>query len=556
MLKLLSKLGAVVTVVLAVIAVTVALLGIAVTIPLGDHLGDKSFKALIVRSGSMEPTIPVGSLIVTLKQKDYRVGEIVTFKQKDSYVTHRIVGAFADRYWTKGDANAAPDGSPLPSPTAVGKLKWTLPYAGFAVNFARTPAGFSLLIVFPALLIIIQEILAIGRELEKEKIRKRRLEEKILDMRKVPSRFALEREMMKEKAGMRRRVSQAVSMMLVALVAGVGGTKAYFSDVETSTDNVFTAGTWVIEPQGVNHLLIHEVSYTHGDNDNWVEIYNPTSLTIDLSDYKVGDSESLGDTTEGMFEFPEETIIDPGEFMTIASHAGKYFDKYGFHPDFETKNHEASVPDMSEYTAWGTQDKFKLSIQDDEVLLLDDSDAIVDAVVWGDSLFSGCVAMSTTVANDHSIERKPKGVDTNNCANDFVDRFTPTPDFALPDTQTVVLNEFMVKPDPSEFIELYNKSAGSMDITGWKIARADGTVVTTIGTVILAAGGRHTINYNTIWGKEPIYLKDASSVIQDAFTHGALIPAPGSGTSEARIPDGAENWQEDPSETPNAANIL
>lgn len=64
----------------------------------------KSF--LIVTSGSMEPEISSGELIIIKENKNYKKNDIVTYKDIDnSFVTHRIVKKTDNGFILKGDAN-------------------------------------------------------------------------------------------------------------------------------------------------------------------------------------------------------------------------------------------------------------------------------------------------------------------------------------------------------------------------------------------------------------------------------------------------------------------
>lgn len=65
---------------------------------------NKSF--LVVISGSMEPTIYPKELIIIDKQKNYKVGDIVTYKDDEkNIITHRIISLNNKNFIAKGDNN-------------------------------------------------------------------------------------------------------------------------------------------------------------------------------------------------------------------------------------------------------------------------------------------------------------------------------------------------------------------------------------------------------------------------------------------------------------------
>jgi len=125
----------------------------------------------IVKSGSMEPTIKTGSIVVVKPVETYAVGDIVTFG-KDSAreipTTHRIVsireGERGTIFSTKGDANEEADPMEVSAGAVIGKVIVDVPYAGFVLDFARQPIGFTLLIGIPAGVIILDEAARIFKE--------------------------------------------------------------------------------------------------------------------------------------------------------------------------------------------------------------------------------------------------------------------------------------------------------------------------------------------------------------------------------------------------------
>ncbi len=80
------------------------------------------YTALEVVSGSMEPTLHIGDMIIiNTKEKTYKKGDIVTFYDKEgSFVTHRIISINEVEMVTKGDNNNKED-QPTNVENIVGK---------------------------------------------------------------------------------------------------------------------------------------------------------------------------------------------------------------------------------------------------------------------------------------------------------------------------------------------------------------------------------------------------------------------------------------------------
>ena len=89
---------------------------------------------LVVKSGSMEPTLRVGDVIVIepASPEDIKVGDVIVFWNPwyGNLVVHRVVHITEEGVYTRGDANAGIDPwSPVPYRSIVGK--WTglkIPY--------------------------------------------------------------------------------------------------------------------------------------------------------------------------------------------------------------------------------------------------------------------------------------------------------------------------------------------------------------------------------------------------------------------------------------------
>jgi len=93
-----------------------------------------NIKSFIISSGSMEPKVPTGSIIYTLKEKIYNKGDIIAFVDNNVAVSHRIVGikelGSEIYYSTKGDANNMEDEDLVSKEAVYGKIIAVIPFVG------------------------------------------------------------------------------------------------------------------------------------------------------------------------------------------------------------------------------------------------------------------------------------------------------------------------------------------------------------------------------------------------------------------------------------------
>jgi signal peptidase len=131
-------------------------------------------RAFHVETGSMTPTIPVGSLVVVRHQDGYAVNDVITFRLEnnaEAFVTHRVASIEQDDdinkllYETKGDANKTVDPEKVPITRVVGRVVWHAPYLGIPMAWVRTQTGFIALIVVPATILIYSELVSIKNEI-------------------------------------------------------------------------------------------------------------------------------------------------------------------------------------------------------------------------------------------------------------------------------------------------------------------------------------------------------------------------------------------------------
>ena len=128
------------SIVLQVIAWTLAgvfALIIVLTVVVPRIIGAEPFTVI---SGSMEPTIPTGSIVVSKHVEAGKVtfGDVVTYQLKSGEpltVTHRVVAVDVvegkTRYRTQGDANNAEDPLPVRPEQIRGVVAYHIPLVGY-----------------------------------------------------------------------------------------------------------------------------------------------------------------------------------------------------------------------------------------------------------------------------------------------------------------------------------------------------------------------------------------------------------------------------------------
>lgn len=141
----------------AVTTVIVALVVAIAVLPVGLRVF--GLQTYTVLSGSMEPAYPTGSLLYVKKTapEEVEVGQPITFVMNEDLLvaTHRVVEIDTEnqRFYTKGDANDAVDGSPVHFSNLVGVPVFSIPYLGYVVNYIQKPPGLYAALAAGALLL-------------------------------------------------------------------------------------------------------------------------------------------------------------------------------------------------------------------------------------------------------------------------------------------------------------------------------------------------------------------------------------------------------------------
>ena len=127
----------------------------------------------ILRSGSMSPAMPAGAAIVVAPAAagSVEAGDVITYRSaanRGLLVTHRVAEVTEDTngklaFRTKGDANEEPDAGLVTPDRLLGRVAFSVPYAGRVAQALHSKTGFFMLMVVPTALIIATRAKRAGR---------------------------------------------------------------------------------------------------------------------------------------------------------------------------------------------------------------------------------------------------------------------------------------------------------------------------------------------------------------------------------------------------------
>lgn len=214
-----------------------------------------------------------------------------------------------------------------------------------------------------------------------------------------------------------------------------------------------------------DHLVINEIQLSgQSADDEFIEIYNPTSETLNLStwslQYRGGESKSYSKKN-----FETNSLILPGDYFLIA-HGNKYTSAVAF--------------DMSWSQSLSSEGGTIFLVKNQTLLTgdTDGTDLVQDKVAYGKGSFlrPEKAPLSISPAAQKSLGRKNSGEDTNDNSSDFIifDQTTPKAENILipkePKLYKLRLNEILPNPKESpessyEYVEIYNFGEEPVDLS-------------------------------------------------------------------------------------------
>ncbi|WP_427869142.1 signal peptidase I [Leucobacter luti] len=108
-------------------------------------------RALTVLTSSMEPTLPPGTMVVTMpvRAADVKVGDVLTYQLRSGeplLVTHRVMQRLirvdgSTVFLTQGDNNDLPDEGFVEEVQIVGTVRYSIPYLGWVTRLFTGEVG-------------------------------------------------------------------------------------------------------------------------------------------------------------------------------------------------------------------------------------------------------------------------------------------------------------------------------------------------------------------------------------------------------------------------------
>jgi signal peptidase len=133
---------------------------------------------VIVGGGSMEPTIPFGSVAImrSIDGRDVSPGMIIKFRNGNGrMVTHRVVAVDPETgyFTTRGDNNPSNDLQPVRPEQVEARYLFNVPRVGRFMHWASSRQGVLVFVLVPGTLIIAGEAWSIVRTVRDEQRKKR-----------------------------------------------------------------------------------------------------------------------------------------------------------------------------------------------------------------------------------------------------------------------------------------------------------------------------------------------------------------------------------------------
>ena len=201
------------------------------------------YQVFDVVSGSMEPAVPVGSVVYAkqVEPSEIKVGDIVAYQDASGVVVHRVTvnRTSLGELVTKGDANNVEDFAPVPYSAVIGRVEAHLPFLGSFMSVYASPIGKAYLLMAAACGVMLIVIASAMRQRrgngpnEPENVSLTHFHENESEIRSPAhsATSAFEARVQEKAAASRKRTGsiarKVVIAVLIVVFVGSGGVIAY-----------------------------------------------------------------------------------------------------------------------------------------------------------------------------------------------------------------------------------------------------------------------------------------------------------------------------------------
>lgn len=120
-----------------------------------DYLNIFNYSIFRIETGSMEPNIKIGDLIIVKLTKNINEGDVIVYEDENkAVICHRLIKKDKEKLITKGDNNNSED-DPIYIEDVIGKVIKRIPKIGFVQKNLKNSKIFSLIIILIAISAII-----------------------------------------------------------------------------------------------------------------------------------------------------------------------------------------------------------------------------------------------------------------------------------------------------------------------------------------------------------------------------------------------------------------
>ena len=142
------------------------------------------FRIYRVISGSMQPALQIGDVIIIKKANNYAEKDIITYDNGLTTITHRIKSINGDEIVTEGDANDAPD-QPITKDRILGKYFFRIStFSVFSIMLTgKTIYLIMVLVLFAILLFAISDRVTRNLEYRRNNFKKSDIDKRSSDLK-------------------------------------------------------------------------------------------------------------------------------------------------------------------------------------------------------------------------------------------------------------------------------------------------------------------------------------------------------------------------------------